>query len=307
MAKDRPRVGFIGAGRVARALAAALEAAGYRVVAVASKSPVSAERMASALREARATAPRHVVDQSDLVFITTPDDAIGPVASALRWRAGVAAVHCSGALTLAPLAAAAAQGADVGSLHPVQTFARDATFLNGVTFGVEGDGALRDALHAMARDVGGSPIEVPPEGRALYHAAAVLSCGYVATLLADAAALWQAAGLDPKAGTSALCLLARQTVDNARALGPEAALTGPAARGDAGTIELHLRALGDASPDLLSLYRAVGARSVALARRGAGDAETHGGWDAAARLLTASNPSASEIDRGGRTWYVSGR
>jgi predicted short-subunit dehydrogenase-like oxidoreductase (DUF2520 family) len=47
-----------------------------------------------------------------------------------------------------------------------------------------------------------------------------------------------------------------QTLANARAVGVEAALTGPIARGDAGTVEAHLRALETFAPGFVDLYRA---------------------------------------------------
>ena len=44
---------------------------------------------------------------------------------------------------------------------------------------------------------------------------------------------------------------------NARALGIEPALTGPATRGDAGTVARHLAALGGRRPAALDVYRAL--------------------------------------------------
>ena len=44
---DGPSVAFVGAGRAGRALALGLAAAGHRVIAVDSRSPASAEALAS--------------------------------------------------------------------------------------------------------------------------------------------------------------------------------------------------------------------------------------------------------------------
>ena len=172
-----PSVGFIGAGRVSTALGLGLSTAGYRVVAVASRSPVSADRLARRIAGC-ATAPsgQAVADMAQQVFITTPDAVVTEVATAIRWQPGQWAVHCSGALTRQPLSAAAAAGAETGSFHPLSTFSSaddDAPNLRGAIFGIEAEGGLLAALEEMAERLGGTPLAVPAEARVLYHAAAV--------------------------------------------------------------------------------------------------------------------------------------
>ena len=264
---ELPSVGFIGAGRVASALAPALAAAGYRVVAVASRAIASAERVAALVPGAVATDAQGVADAAALVFLTTSDGAIGPVAGAVRWRDGQAAVHCSGALTLEPLAAARKQGALVGSWHPFQTFGSEgtSTTLAGVTFGIEADAGLYDTLADLAERVGGVALPVPAGARALYHAASVMSCGYLTTLLHEAEVLWARAGLPPEAAGPAIGVLAETTLANLRRAGVGAALSGPTSRGDEATVRLHLDALAASAPELLPLYAAVSVRSAVLA------------------------------------------
>lgn len=273
------RVGFIGAGRVASVLAPALRDAGYAVTAVASRTRASAERLAAAVPGCNAVTAQDVVQRAEVVFITTLDGAIAEVAGALRWTPERMAVHCSGALTLAPLQSAARQGAPCGSFHPIQTFAPGggAATLQGVHVGIEADAGARDVLWAMAGRLGATPLDVPAVARPLYHAAAVLSCGYVVTLLADALRLWRAAGLPEAEGAQALAMLARSTLDHAAAVGHARALTGPVARGDVETVAVHLTAIAQAVPEVLGLYAEVGLRSAALALT-AGAAPPQGGW-----------------------------
>ena len=268
---ELPSVGFIGAGRLASTLAPALAAAGYRVAAVASRTSASAERVAALVPGAAAADAQGVVDAAELVFLTTSDGAIGPVAGALRWRDGQAVVHCSGALTLDPLAAARKYGALVGSWHPFQTFVAPggaegtATTLAGVTFGIEADAGLYERLAELTERVGGVALPVPAEARVLYHAASVMSCGYLTTLLHEAEALWKRAGLPPEAAGAAIGVLAETTLANLRRAGAEAALSGPTSRGDEATVRLHLDAVAERAPELLPLYAAVSARSAVLA------------------------------------------
>src|SRR4029450_4493011 len=110
-------IGFIGAGAVGGTLAVALAQAGYRVTAIASRTWASAQGLAAGGGgwTAYATA-QQVVSACDLVFISTPDDAIGAVASALTWRPGQGVVHCSGATSLEVFAQPCAQGALPGAL-----------------------------------------------------------------------------------------------------------------------------------------------------------------------------------------------
>ena len=261
---ERPSVSFIGAGRVAGVLAPELARLGYQVAATASRSRESSERVA-ALVGARAALVQEAVDAAELVFITTPDGAIGEVAAQAHWRAGQSVVHCSGALTLDLLAPARAAGAAVGSWHPFQTFG-GTTSLAGVTFGIEAEGSLLGALERLTEEVGGYPLRVPTGARPLYHAASVMSCGYLTTLLNEARTLWERAGLPPESAMRAMGKLARTTIANIETSGAATALTGPTSRGDQGTVRLHLEAVRDAAPELLPLYKEISLRSVELAR-----------------------------------------
>ena len=77
-------------------------------------------------------------------------------------------------------------------------------------------------------------------------------------------------GLDEAGALRIYLPLLEQTVANARALGIAAALTGPATRGDAGTVAAHLAALAAGAPAALPVYRALVARGIAIANeRGA--------------------------------------
>ncbi|GAH84998.1 unnamed protein product, partial [marine sediment metagenome] len=80
------KLGFIGAGTVGTALSVRLSSKGYRVVAVSSRSQTSAEKLAQAVSGCHAfSKSQEVADAAELVFITTPDDAIAPVASEIQW------------------------------------------------------------------------------------------------------------------------------------------------------------------------------------------------------------------------------
>ena len=272
-----PRLGFIGAGRVGTALATALASAGYPVVAVASRSFVSARLLAERVDGAEAfESPADVVARADLVFLTTPDDAIRSTVDALHWCAGGAVVHTSGVESREILSAAYEAGADTGSLHPLQTFAdREPALSNlpGSVFAVEAEEPLRGVLLAMVEALHGTPIELAAEDKALYHASAVLASNYVVTLMKLASDLWLRFGWEREASVRALLPLLRGAVNNLEALGVPAALTGPVARGDIDTVRRHLDALEASAPDALPSYRELALQTVpvALARGGLSD------------------------------------
>ena len=146
--------------------------------------------------------------------------------------------------------------------------------LRGVSFAVEGSGWLLPTVEGMARDLGGRPVRVPPEGRALYHATAVMACGHVAALLRVAASLWGAFGYPPEDALAALLPLARGTVEALEREGLPRGVTGPVVRGDVGTLRRHLEALSRAhggaleaqAPPGVALYSALALASLEVAR-----------------------------------------
>jgi predicted short-subunit dehydrogenase-like oxidoreductase (DUF2520 family) len=267
MPRAGARLGFIGAGRVGTGLALSLARARCRVVAVASRSRASAKKLAGRLPGARTCPPQEVADRADLVFLTVPDDAIEAVASNIRWRAGFACVHCSGAGELALLAKAAADGARVGGFHPLRMFGEPgkAFDMRGCAIAIAGGDALAKELSRLARAIGARPLRLPEGGRALYHAAANFSGGFVVALIQETVTLWGRLGIAEKDALGALLPLLRGTVDSVEKLGAAGALGSVIARGDIGTIRKHLEALAKTAPETLALYRLLSLRTIPLA------------------------------------------
>lgn len=266
---ERPIVGIIGAGAVGTALGVALDRAGWPVGAVASRDPGRRERFRALVPGARAFAEANaLLDEVELVVLAVPDDVVASVAGSLRLYAGQAMVHTSGLLGAEVLLPAMAAGTQAGAFHPLVAFAdldRALEALHGATIAIEGDEELAAHLAEMAEAIGGVPVRVAPGSKAAYHAAAVLAAGGVVALLDTIREVAAIVGLDEAGALDIYLPLLEQTVANARALGVPAALTGPAVRGDAGTIAAHLAALGSGAPDALPVYRALLERSVRIA------------------------------------------
>jgi len=278
---ERPVVGIVGAGAVGLALGIALDRAGWPVGAVASRDPDRRERFRSRVGSARGFAEAAaLVDDVELVILAVPDDVVASLAASLRLYAGQALVHTSGLLGAEVLVPALAAGSQAGAFHPLVAFAdldRALAALHGATIAIEGDDDLAAHLADMAEAIGGTPVRLAPGSKAAYHAAAVLAAGGVTALLDTIREIAAAVGLDEEGALRIYLPLLEQTVANARAMGIAAALTGPATRGDAGTIEAHLVALAADAPDALPVYRALLARSVSIAeQRGALSPEATG-------------------------------
>jgi predicted short-subunit dehydrogenase-like oxidoreductase (DUF2520 family) len=292
------QVAIIGAGKVGSVLALALNEAGYPVVACASRSLPSAERLARRIEgcEAYATSAEAAA-QADVVVLTVPDDALANVAQGIAWKPRHLAIHCSGALPAAAIAAAMDAGARVAGFHPIQTFADTVSGLAnlpGSAVGVEAGDDVWPWLAGLARDLGTTALRISSEHRALYHAACVLTSNGTVGLLAVAANLWQALGVNRTDAVQALLPLLAGTVRNLETLGIPDALTGPAVRGDVGTIDRHLAALAQ-DPLALEIYRALGRALIELTReRGTiSDAQLDALEDHIATPLTPESPRST--------------
>jgi predicted short-subunit dehydrogenase-like oxidoreductase (DUF2520 family) len=262
-------IGFIGAGTTGTALAVRLSQKGYRVSAVSSRNLVSARRLAGLVDGCRACqSAQEVADVCGLVFITTPDDVIARVAQDTHWHAGQSVVHCSGAHSVDILEPAGQLGANVGSFHPLQTFAgvnQAIDNLPGSAFALEAGEPLLSTLKEFASRLDGSWAVLRPGDKALYHAAAVFVSNYLVTLVRLALDLWQDFGVLPKDATKALLPLLKGTVNNIEHIGLPNCLTGPVARGDVGTISRHLEVLGTRNASLLSTYKELGLQTIPIA------------------------------------------
>lgn len=282
----RPVIGIVGAGAVGTALGVALSRAGWQVGAVASRDPERRARFRSLVPGARAfPEATAILDACHLAILAVPDDALAGVARALHLYSGQAIVHTSGLHDAGVLSPALAAGTSAGSFHPLVAFAdldRALAALPGATVAIEGNEALLGLLAEMATSLGAVPVRLAPDSKAAYHAAAVLAAGGLTALLDVVAAVAAPTGLDEAGALAVYGPLAAQALANARALGTGAALTGPAVRGDSGTIEAHLAAVAGAGEEALDVYRALGRRQVTLAEARRGLAP-----EAAARLRAA--------------------
>ena len=287
-ASQRPgrlTVGVVGTGRVGGVLGAALAGAGHRVVAASGVSETSRERADAAAPRRAARAAAEVLAAADLVLLTVPDDALpgarrgagrrpGPSgrASCSCTPAGGTASRCS---TRRPGPARCPL-----ALHPVMTFTgtlarpRPAA---GLLLRRDGAGGAAPGRRGARRwrwaasPCGSRRRPVRSTTRRSPHGA-----NHLVTLVAQSARP-AARGAASRTRRGCWVRCSRAALDNALRVG-DAALTGPVARGDAGTVAEHVRALARRSRRRSSrrtgaLARLTADRALAAAPLRAADAE----------------------------------
>ncbi|KJF20604.1 DUF2520 domain-containing protein [Rhodococcus sp. AD45-ID] len=277
----RLTVGIVSAGRVGTAVGAALERAGHIVGACSAVSAASVARAAKRLPDSEILPAADVAARSELLILAVPDDQLADLVKGLAAtnavKPGTLVAHTSGANGISILAPLTELGALPLAIHPAMTFTghdEDTARLSSACFGIT---AADDIGYAIAQslvlEIGGEPVRVREENRALYHAALAHGSNHLVTLVVDAVEALRASLqgdellgqqlIDGDPGGVAervLQPLLSAALDNALRRGPSA-LTGPVARGDAAAVETHLRVLTDLDPELAAGYRAMSLRS----------------------------------------------
>lgn len=284
VASQRPArldVGIVGTGRVGAVLGAALHQAGHRLVAVSGVSEQSRRRAAALLPGVPVTSVDEVLARAELVLLTVPDDDLAGLVAGLSstnsWQAGQLVVHTSGRFGTAIYEAAADHHILGLALHPAMTFtgtSMDLVRLADCCFGITAPETLRAVAEALVLEMGAEPVWVREQDRPMYHAGLAHGANHLVTLVAQATQVLGSAGVeDPQ---RLIAPLLQAALDNALRLG-DAALTGPVARGDAGTVAAHLAQLDHQTPDIrptyVALARATAERALANGRLTAIDAE----------------------------------
>ncbi len=272
--KMKPTIAIIGCGTVGTAMGKLLARADYPITGVATRGLDTAGRAAKMIGAERfSDCPWDVSRGAQVVFVTTPDDAIESTCEAVVEHQGfdkhAVVIHCSGALSSAVLSSARRCEARIASLHPLQSFAsvdQAEKLVPGSFCAIEGDKTALPVARQLVQDVGGVVMEITPEVKPLYHAAAVAASNYLVTLMDLALKLDRGAGIPSDVSFRALQPLINGTLNNIGAKGIPVALTGPIARGDVDTVTAHLRAIEEHAPECLMIYKTLGLYTVDLAR-----------------------------------------
>ncbi|WP_288988072.1 Rossmann-like and DUF2520 domain-containing protein [uncultured Sphingopyxis sp.] len=259
------RIGIVGSGRVARALALGLKPASHEPPLLWGRSPARLIEARSQVDGIDTTTTLGALTEAcDAIAIAVADDAIAGIVTALAIAASTTEAspfvfHVSGRSGAALLAPLHDAGWTTAAIHPAMTFTGnppgEVARMAGARFAITGSSV--DAAVQARRVVGllgGVAVEIPEERRALYHAALCHASNHLVTLIADAAQALERAGVD--APRALLAPLVQAALDNSLDRGFDA-LSGPLLRGDVQTIRDHVAALAAHDPDLVAAYRAM--------------------------------------------------
>lgn len=219
--------------------------------------------------------------ESNIIFICTGDKNIASASDNLL-KLGIhlkskIVFHTSGAKSSDELLSLKKAGASVGSFHPVQTFGKKEKKYSGIFKNIyvvlEGEKKAVAAGKKLAQSILAKPIVISKNDKALHHICCVISSNYLVALMKQAEDIFKnnIAKKIHKNGFKNINFfdiympLAGQTLQNMAKNGAISALTGPIARNDTDTIELHLKSLGNTAPQLLSFYIFMGIETVKTA------------------------------------------
>jgi len=266
---------IIGSGHVAKTLGRLWRRYhGVTIGEVLSRSCGNAAAACAFIGAGRPVADYQELSQADIYLIATPDDQIvhccEQLAATGLLGSHTVVFHCSGALPASALAAATARGAMAASVHPIRSFAlpeQVAESFGGTWCGVEGDPGALAILGPLFTGMGAQLVDIRPDAKTVYHAAAVFASNYLVTLLDVAVQAYGHAGIPERVAMQIMEPLVRKTVDQVFAAGTAQALSGPIARGDMATVERQYRAVHAWHPRHASLYRQLGRETRLLAKR----------------------------------------
>ena len=273
--KKRPLNNFaiIGAGMVGTAIGFLLKKTGYKVIAIADKSPAALKRALQYTGGEAFRNPREAVQEADCILITTPDDAISSACQKIALCPAIKGkfvFHMSGAGGLDLLESAKKAGAAVASIHPLQSFSSiDQAIQNipGSYFAITAAKKAQKPAKNIVRDLGGIPLFISSDQKPLYHAAACFASNYLVSLMNAVESIYQAIGLNEKDAKAAYLPLVYGSLKNIEKSGSIHSLTGPIARGDFGTIKKHITAINENLPQYSSLYSSLGLITVNVAHQ----------------------------------------
>lgn len=250
-------VGVIGAGRVGSVLGSALRAAGHAIVGASGISETTKERIAALLPGVPHLDVPEIIERSELVLLTVPDDELESVVRGIAatggWQSGQLIAHTAGAHGIEILAPATAAGAIPLAIHPAMTFtgtSLDLSRLIGCTFAVTAPNIVLPIAQALVVEMGGEPVVVAEADRPRYHAALAHGANHLVTLVAQSMRTLQSIGID-EPGKLLHPLLSAALDGTLR--GGEQALTGPVMRGDVTTVSAHVAELAKLGAEEASL------------------------------------------------------
>ena len=241
-------------------------------------TPASAKEAAEFTQSRYYTSIEEITKDSDTLFLTVPDGAIGEIWDDMRNLPikNKNICHCSGSIPSTVFFDAENRGAYRYSIHPLYAISSKATSyldLGKACFTIEGSDAHLAELKALFSEMGNTVVAISPDSKALYHAAAVMVSNQIVALADMGTALLVKCGFSEAAAAEALSPLLLGNAQSLAEKGAVNALTGPIERGDAQTVSKHLQEIrkfaaeSTVGQDILTAYTALSKQLIRIAQQ----------------------------------------
>lgn len=255
------KLGFIGAGSVGTSLGLYFKERGVHITGYYSRTKASAQYAASLTGSYQYNDIASLLEECNMVWITTNDDAIEDVAKQIERISLLnkkSFVHASGLLTSALFESLSKQGHAICSAHPLMAFSAvelSVKMLANCSFFIEGNERGLEEMSQLFNKIGNKFVVIEEKDKIAYHAGAVIASNYLVTLIHKANQAFALADIDETDLQSALNVLLNSALENISQAKPQDALTGPIKRGDMQTVAKHLMVLESYEPELAKFYR----------------------------------------------------
>lgn len=240
---------IIGSGNVAEAFATALAGNDkYRLVQIFARNKARGE-VISRMSGATTTDDPSQLAEADIYIIAVSDSSINEISRKLNFGEAVVA-HTAGSVGIDELSL------DIhnrGVIYPLQTFtAGEKVDFHEVPLFIEGSTKTADnELRKLAEELSEHVTETTSQQRLALHISGVFACNFVNSMYAEAQELLRESGIDPR---HLNCLIEETAQKAIRSQNAADVQTGPARRGDTGTMKKHIVMLKK-QPKLKKLYK----------------------------------------------------
>jgi len=263
------KIGFIGAGKVGFSLGKYFSINNINLTGYYSKSTSSSKEAAKFTNSKFYETINLLIMDSDIIFITTPDDVVLKVWQNIKYfnLKGKILCHTSGSLSSKIFSDIDNSGAFAYSIHPMFPFSdkfNTYKYLKNCYFSIEGSEKYLLEIKNLISSLGNPTLIIDQDKKGLYHLANVTVSNLVLSLLAKGCEYLGQCGVDEKTALNSLMPLIENNILNLKEAGFINALTGPVERNDLGTLKKHVDAIPSGD---LNLYKNLSLNLLNLAKQ----------------------------------------
>ena len=263
------KVGIIGAGKVGFSMGRYLVENGIELTGYFSKSKESSLEASNFTKSKSYQKLADIVRDSEVLFITVPDDMIGVIWEQIKELnvSDKIFCHCSGVLSSKVFLNIADYGCYGYSIHPLLAVSdkyHSYKEFSSILFTIEGSKEKFNIMKELFEGCGNKVISIKPEDKIRYHGAAVLSSNLVLGLLETAVEELTNCGFTREDAFEALIPFMYKNVEHLKNQSIEESLTGPVERGDVSTVNKHMDKF---EGDNREIYRLLSKKALNIAKR----------------------------------------